>query len=250
MLNIVLIVAVLLHIILSEALGGYSSIRKMKKIAVTESRKIKTYKSTILNGWGSVAFTIGVVVLTDITPADLGLKMIDINFKYFNVWVSVGILAVCFGFMLLLIYQMVAFNISNEYRKKLQEQLEKKTWNDSVDLLLPKTNREKKWWSIVSVTAGIGEELYYRGLLLYLVMSIFPNLSIYFILIAIGIIFGIAHSYQGFSGILKTALMGLMFCAVYFVTGSIIPGMLIHFVMDFASNFLFYDQPKAPSVAI
>ena len=47
------------------------------------------------------------------------------------------------------------------------------------------------------------------------------------------------HSYQGFSGIIRTGLTGLLFGALYISTGSLILPMILHFLVDFSANFIF-----------
>src|SRR6185312_5823319 len=74
----------------------------------------------------------------------------------------------------------------------------------SVEFLLPHTPGELRWFMALSVTAGVCEELLYRGYLTWLVAS-FVGLPASVALVAIA--FGGAHAYQGVSGIIKTGLV-------------------------------------------
>ena len=46
------------------------------------------------------------------------------------------------------------------------------------------------------------------------------------------VIFGVAHLYQGVGGIVKTGFAGAFFTAVVWISGSLVPAMLIHALMD------------------
>jgi len=45
-----------------------------------------------------------------------------------------------------------------------------------------------------------------------------------------------AHTYQGPAGVLKTGIAGLLFSLVYVCTGSLLPGILLHFIMDYSAK--------------
>jgi membrane protease YdiL (CAAX protease family) len=67
------------------------------------------------------------------------------------------------------------------------------------------------WWAAVAVSAGICEELVFRGWFLATLRSELGmgGLSL---LIAAAAIFGLAHVYQGVSGVILTAVVGAFFC--------------------------------------
>jgi len=95
------------------------------------------------------------------------------------------------------------------------------------------------------LTAGICEEIIFRGLLLYILQGLFPNLSIVFILLIAFTLFGIGHLYQGIKGVINTAIVGAIFCCLYLVTNSLFLGMLLHFVMDFSSAFIIREEKNS-----
>jgi membrane protease YdiL (CAAX protease family) len=45
-------------------------------------------------------------------------------------------------------------------------------------------------------------------------------------------IFGLAHAYQGITGVILAALAGALFCALYIATGSLLVPMVLHVVVD------------------
>ncbi len=99
----------------------------------------------------------------------------------------------------------------------------------SVADLLPHGPAEARTFRVLAFTAGTCEEILYRGFLL-------AYLAFYFgawpaVLIG-GIAFGIAHAYQGVSGIVKTGVVGLLAGALYVATGSLLWPMLLHTGID------------------
>jgi len=102
-------------------------------------------------------------------------------------------------------------------------------------LVMPTTEAERKLFMGVAVTAGVCEEVLYRGFMLwYLAHWLAPWPAI-----GVGsVIFGFAHIYQGTSGILKTAVIGLLMGALYHYTGSLLWPALAHAMIDVSAGFI------------
>lgn len=90
------------------------------------------------------------------------------------------------------------------------------------------------------MTAGVAEEFLYRGFLSLALIQLIPIINLTLTALICSIIFGLAHSYQGVSGVIRTGLYGLLFHALYIATGSIIPGIILHFSIDLSAR----DLPK------
>jgi membrane protease YdiL (CAAX protease family) len=95
--------------------------------------------------------------------------------------------------------------------------------------LLPHTDRETAVFRGVAVTAGICEEIVYRG---FLIAYLAVFMSVWFAAVLGGIGFGLAHAYQGTSGILKTGATGTVNGLLYVATGSLVWPMLLHSALD------------------
>jgi CAAX protease family protein len=95
-------------------------------------------------------------------------------------------------------------------------------------ILLPSTPIERRWYAIAGITAGICEELLYRGFLMHYLPSTFPNLDWILVAILSGIIYGLSRAYQGFRGMAQTALTGFSFAIVFVLSGSLLPAMVFH----------------------
>jgi len=121
----------------------------------------------------------------------------------------------------------------------------------SLSFLFPGTPRERRMFDAVSVTAGICEEIFFRGYVVVYLMAVFGTPFWAAGLIS-SLVFGFAHVYQGPTGILRTGFVGLMFFVLYALTGSLWAPMIAHAVMDITSGRIGYaagTRPPTPSAS-
>ncbi len=105
----------------------------------------------------------------------------------------------------------------------------------------------------VSTSAGICEEIIFRG---FLLGSLLELLGMPVAILLSSLAFGLPHIYQGASGVIKTFLLGVLFACVYWVSESLLLAIVLHIIIDFYSGTLGYivlsrnnDINKDPSVA-
>lgn len=96
--------------------------------------------------------------------------------------------------------------------------------------VLPRTRREKGVFVFVSGAAGLGEELAYRGYVVPLLVGLLGSIWVAAALSSIA--FGILHAYQGWIGVCRTAILGLVLAASFLLTGSLWPAVLAHTILD------------------
>ncbi len=113
---------------------------------------------------------------------------------------------------------------SERYRAAVQEAL------GSLVSLLPHNRQELFWFRALSVTAGICEELLYRGFLIWY-LSQFT--SLWMAVVISSLLFGYAHFYQGVAGMMKTGIAGLVAAGLYVLSGSLWLPMILHAATDF-----------------
>lgn len=101
----------------------------------------------------------------------------------------------------------------------------------AVLALLPRTSAERRLAVAVSMTAGICEEVLYRGLLIALAVDLL-GLSVWGAAILAVAIIAVAHVYQGLSGMLGTGLLGAVLAALYVTTGSLLLPIIVHALID------------------
>jgi hypothetical protein len=104
-----------------------------------------------------------------------------------------------------------------------------------VVFLLPHTQQERRMFIAVSVTAGVCEEVIFRGYLIAYIMAVLGT-PFWVAALLSSVVFGFAHAYQGPRGIPRTAAVGGLFALLYGLTGSLWAPMVVHAVMDITSG--------------
>ncbi len=106
-----------------------------------------------------------------------------------------------------------------------------------ADALMPHTPREYLLFRMVAITAGICEEVLYRGFVMWYLtiwITIIPAA------LASSILFGFAHIYIGIPHVIRTMIVGAVFAVVVLGTGSLWPAIVLHAAIDLFSGDLVY----------
>lgn len=242
--KILLLVIILLFQLL-DTIFGVKEINELKNKKISTKRRIKFYRDTIIFGWIPVFIVTVFVILDCLSFTDIGLR--TINFSNYS-WLNIITLIITSTLSLLLLYQIVMFLFSDKYRHAVAELVAKnEKSNNHYDqvinnIMTPRTKKEKVWFSFVSLTAGICEEITWRGTLVFLLQAIFPTLNIISVILISSALFGLLHSYQGIKGIFKTGFIGIIFNLLYYVSDSLIIGIIVHFLFDFSSAFIIREE--------
>ncbi len=102
-----------------------------------------------------------------------------------------------------------------------------------ADPLLPHTPAEHRIFIVVSVTAGICEEILFRGFVMwYFTVWTGPVPAV----VASSLIFGFGHIYLSLAHVPRTALVGVIFALLVLATGSLWPVIIIHAALDLNSG--------------
>jgi len=97
--------------------------------------------------------------------------------------------------------------------------------------ILPVTIRERWMWLAVSISAGVCEEIVFRGWLLS-VLHTPIGLAGTTLVVAAAAAFGLAHSYQGAPGMVLAGLAGALLSVLYVATAGLLVPMAVHAVID------------------
>lgn len=121
------------------------------------------------------------------------------------------------------VLQLVSVVRDPAFRERIRPQLE------SVRHLLPHDRREGRWFTALGITAGICEEVLYRG---FLIAYLAAFMNVWAAAVVGGVLFGVAHLYQGVGGVVKTGVLGVGLGLATVATGSILAPVVIHAVID------------------
>jgi uncharacterized protein len=108
--------------------------------------------------------------------------------------------------------------------------------NSALKNLLPQTGLECVVFLLLALTAGICEEMIFRGYLQRQFTAWTRNAALGILIQAIA--FGCAHAYQGWTQVVLIAVYGCMFGWLAWWRGSLRPGMIAHFLQDGVGGLL------------
>ena len=183
--------------------------------------KLIDYKKTILFLW---VLALLILVVFFVQQEDLSLLGLSINFDInFTISLVVG--------SALVIFLLVSSKVTPENIESIE-----KKFNDII-FYLPINNKEFKWFVLVSLSAGLCEELIYRG---YLYWYLNQYTNIYVSLLISNILFALAHLWSGGKNIIASFFTGLVMAGVYLFSGSIWVSILIHAGIDIQSGLITY----------
>ncbi|WP_339862650.1 type II CAAX endopeptidase family protein [Paremcibacter congregatus] len=209
-----------------------SSAKTERALIADPSLKIKTYIETIVMQWIP---TLAILILLYHGL----LSVTDMKFGFTVSLLPLGISAV----VILIIGYFILSVLSVKKNKAEQEKMYK-NW-DLIRWFLPTTKSETAWFIFgLSVTAGICEEIIFRGYLLNFMANYMP---IYVAALLSSLAFGLCHAYQGSIHILRTAIVGLIMAGVYIMADSLIVTIILHAGMDIYGGALWYVVSKNQS---
>lgn len=210
-----------------------------------EKSRMQQYVEEMVEAWIPTIMILLLVGFTDLTLENIGLGIPTINTETLGKAITYIGFAISLFYFSILVFTIIVFQFSskrikNNLGKQKTQELRKLSYSNRF----PVTKVEKKLWNLVSLTAGITEEIIYRGFLIFAISYLFPNLSIWLVLLIASFIFGLGHKYQGMiNGVLRTTAIGFLFSIIYIGLESIIPLILLHFLQDYTVKLGNYDDP-------
>ena len=196
-----------------------SSFRKLKRrIAAYESiSPAEIYRSTIIGHWILFVIAVGIWRVTDRAWDALGVSWnVDTG-------LLIGLALTAVAIVILLRQYGRLDGTDEQTRESLREQL------GDLDIMMPRNRRELWLFYAGSATAGIVEEMLWRGYMFWYLGHVMP---LWGAAIVSSVIFGLGHIYQGMANVPKVALVGGFFAGLYLLTGSLWLPMLLHAVFD------------------
>ena len=213
----------LIFLILGVLIPWRGRVRLQRLLAQPASgtkEKIVLYGTTIAFQWTLLGIVAWRGLARGLTPADLGLAQ--------GMTTELLFLSLAGGMFLGTLQWFNLRRVSRmtgkvpDFMRKLAERI------------LPAKPIEFPPYFALAVTAGVCEEFLYRGF----TMAALSRAGIvpWAVVIISSVLFGLAHTYQGKSGILGTSLMGLVFGSCRLALQSLVPIMVWHAVVDLVAG--------------
>ncbi|MEX1079584.1 MAG: type II CAAX endopeptidase family protein [Homoserinimonas sp.] len=105
-----------------------------------------------------------------------------------------------------------------------------------IAALLPRNRAELRYGALLSVNAGVVEELLFRLAFPVLIFAVTGSAAV---AVAASIaLFGLLHMYQGVWGVIGSLVIGTLLMAAFLATGSILVAVVLHALIDLRSLVL------------
>jgi membrane protease YdiL (CAAX protease family) len=187
---------------------------------VGSKQKITLYATTIAFQWIMASLVAWRALARGLTPAELGLAPGD---SWSIVFPSLSGALVLGGLHWLNLRRVGQMEGP---APALMKSIASKVLPDSVMEFLP--------YFALAVTAGVCEEFVYRGFAMAALAK--AGLPTWLVVLLTAFLFGLAHTYQGKSGIAGTSLMGLVFGGFRILSLSLVPLAVWHATVDIVAG--------------
>lgn len=220
------------------AMVGYSlwESDKSKKAVLDGSKtKLKMYKETVIFLWAPTIVLLALTTFGTIDPDDLGIRW---QGSFANMLGGLFIFIIASA----MAYHIITVKNSDEKRAQLKKEMHVHNW------MMPADIQELRWFTLgVSLAAGICEELLFRGFLLSTLTEVTDLVGS---IVTTSVMFGLCHVYQGWSNVIRTSILGLIMCAAYLLSDSILIAIALHALIDIYGGVLGFIANKAAKTEI
>jgi membrane protease YdiL (CAAX protease family) len=201
--------------------------RLLRRIAAGETvNRSQLYRNTFIGHW-TLFFICMAIWAGEARPwAALGLGL-ELNLMF-----GIGVVLTVLGVIALLVQISQVKSATQEELVGLRKQFGKLT------VIIPQNGNELARFYGLSITAGIVEEILWRGFLIWYLSQFMP-LWAAAVVSTVG--FGLGHAYQGFAHLPQLTAVGAAFAGLYLLTGSVWLPMILHTAVDILQGRMAYD---------
>ena len=213
------------------------------------SHKAAYYRQLLGELWIPTSVVLVLAATGVFQLADIGLRRPELETEIIPAWISIGITILAVLFIAYSLIDLLRLRYDGRYRAAIKSKLQSVKMPEYMRLLMPSTGKEKVLYGLVAISAGLTEEILYRGFLTYVLLTSFPALGIWLSIVVAAFLFGLGHLYQGVSGVLRTFILGLILSMVYLATGTLLLCIIIHMLIDLAGTMLETSESTEPRLS-
>jgi hypothetical protein len=207
-------------LLLVAPLQSVRAIRLLEQRIKSNPRaRLEFYRSAILGQWALVPAAVLASWTNGAALAELGIVLPTITAGRFTLVLVVAAIVMTQS-------PLVPF-----VRKRMLRSKSAQRAIYPLRSLLPRSEDEKRSWVGVAMTAGICEEILFRGFMIHYFQSYFHT-NIFAALVLSSLIFGMSHFYQGAANMIRVGFVGLLFGLVFIVTDSLFFPIMLHILLD------------------
>ena len=115
-----------------------------------------------------------------------------------------------------------------------------------MEQILPSNWSEYASFTFLAISAGICEEVVFRGFLVNYFLEITKGMTFgpYLSIVIPALVFSVSHLYQGWLNVVKIFTLALLFCAIFLLSNSLLLVIVIHVAVDLISGALVVGLAK------
>ena len=201
---------------------GYARMRHLMALPEVGSReRMKMYLATIFFQWLLTAAVAWRALARGLAPRELGI----VPLLGFNLLVVTFVGAIL----------IAAAHWANVRRMARSDHPNLVRLRALGARLFPRSRPEFALFLILSLTAGFCEEFLFRGFVIAALVR--AGLAAWLVVLLSSAMFGLAHLYQGKGGSLGTGILGAVFAAARMASGSLLPAVVWHCVLDMVAGW-------------
>lgn len=189
--------------------------------------RVKLFRETMLWLWLTVLVSLAGWLLSGRTLTELGFDATHGSWRGGLAWGAAG------AALAYMIWTVIEAALSRKARASIRRQID---GIGGLDLIRAQTPAEHNGFAALSVTAGITEEIVFRGVLIGALALVMPLWAAGVLSI---VLFTLGHLYQGPSGMVRVFMVAVVLTAIFLVGGSLWPVIILHIAMDLTSGFAF-----------
>lgn len=218
---------VLLFAVVYPIAGAIGFRRFMRRVGRGSSaERMRLYRKTMISHWSLLAVALAVWAVSGRGWTALGLGFeLDLGFV-------LGVLLTLLGISILLLQLKSVAAADDRAIERIAGRF------GDLEVLLPRSRPELWRFYQLSLTAGVVEELLWRGFLIWYLVQYLP-LWLAGVVCTLG--FGVAHAYQGSRQLPAVTLAGGAFVGLYLLTGSIWLPIVLHAAVDMLQGRLAWE---------
>jgi uncharacterized protein len=237
------VIAVVAWLLLAEPLLGRRAFRQL--LAALDKGeagvRVRFYRQWTWQGWLVVGITLLVSWIQGWTPAQLGFAWPH-STGLVPAAMADGIIGGVIAGLVLGPIALWLVKRSKRAGSSVPPEADKpRKSRPEVLRMFPQSSRERAWFAALAITAGIGEEVVWRGFGLCVLFACHIHGPTALLVAMLAIPFGWAHLYQGVLGVVSTAILGAVFSILYLATGSLLLPVILHALFDLRLLLMRFD---------
>ena len=201
--------------------------RLLRRVAAGKSvNRSQLYRNTLVGHWTLFLVCMAIWVGAARPWPALGFGL------HYDTWFAIATALTIAGIVVLILQIRQVKSATQEDIDGIRERF------GNLSIMMPQNRNELARFYGLSITAGIVEEVLWRGFLIWYLSQFMP---VWGAVLVSTLGFGLAHAYQGLSHLPQITVAGAVFAALYIMSGSIWLPIILHAAIDILQGRLAYD---------